>query len=65
MKSVKACLSTAVLVVLFLGVANAMPLSSSGRAVVPARSATINFRGLPGAEGFSDRDATQAATAAG
>jgi hypothetical protein len=29
------------------------------------RSATINFSGLPGDEGFSNRDAAQAATAAG
>lgn len=35
MKSVKACLSAVVLAVFFLGVANAMPLNSSARAVVP------------------------------
>src|ERR1700735_4533466 len=35
MKSVKACLSAVALVVFFLGIANAMPLNSSARAVVP------------------------------
>ena len=35
MKSVKAGLGAAVLAVLFLGVANAMPLNSSARAVIP------------------------------
>ena len=49
MKSVKACLSAAVLVVLFLGVANAMPLSSSGRAVIPAdlqQLISVDYRAL-------------------
>ncbi|MGC2369568.1 MAG: hypothetical protein WA474_10930, partial [Candidatus Sulfotelmatobacter sp.] len=49
MKSVKACLSAAVLVVLFLGVANAMPLSSSGRTVIPGdlqQLISVDYRAL-------------------
>src|ERR1017187_5787582 len=36
MKHVKACLSAVVLAVIFAGIANAMPLNSSARAVIPA-----------------------------
>jgi hypothetical protein len=49
MKTVKACLSTVMLAVLFLGVANAMPLNSSARAVVPAdlqQLISVDYRAL-------------------
>src|SRR5580658_4269892 len=36
MKTLKACLSAVVMVALFAGMANAMPLNSSARAVIPA-----------------------------
>src|SRR6202051_3492235 len=49
MKSVKACLSAVVLVVFFLGIANAMPLNSSARAVIPGdlqQLISVDYRAL-------------------
>ena len=50
MKTLKACLSTCVvLAVAFVGVANAMPLNSSARAVVPAdlqQLISVDYRAL-------------------
>jgi hypothetical protein len=49
MKSVKACLTFAVLAVLCVGVANAMPLNSSARAVVPGdlqQLISVDYRAL-------------------
>jgi hypothetical protein len=49
MKSVKACLTFAMLAVLCVGVANAMPLNSSARAVVPAdlqQLISVDYRAL-------------------
>jgi hypothetical protein len=49
MKIVKACLTSAVLAVLFVGNANAMPLNSSARAVVPAdlqQLISVDYRAL-------------------
>lgn len=49
MKSVKACLTFVMLVVLGVGIANAMPLNSSARAVVPAdlqQLVSVDYRAL-------------------
>jgi hypothetical protein len=49
MKSVKACLSVMVLLVLFLGIANAMPLNGSARAVIPGdlqQLISVDYRAL-------------------
>jgi hypothetical protein len=49
MKTVKACLTSVVLAVLFVGIANAMPLNSSARAVVPAdlqQLISVDYRAL-------------------
>jgi hypothetical protein len=49
MKTVKACLGSVVLAVLFVGVVNAMPLNSSARAVVPAdlqQLISVDYRAL-------------------
>jgi hypothetical protein len=49
MKTVKACLTSVVLTVLFVGIANAMPLNSSARAVVPAdlqQLISVDYRAL-------------------
>lgn len=49
MKTVKACLSAVTLAVLCLGMANAMPLNSSARAVVPAEVQqlfSVDYRAL-------------------
>src|SRR5580692_8965004 len=49
MKSVKACLSAVALVVFFLGIANAMPLNSSARAVIPGdlqQLISVDYRAL-------------------
>jgi hypothetical protein len=49
MKTFKACLSSAVLAVLYVSVANAMPLGSSARAVVPAdlqQLISVDYRAL-------------------
>src|ERR1700683_2234286 len=49
MKTVKSCLSFVTLVVLFVGMANAMPLSSSTRSVVPAdlqQLISVDYRAL-------------------
>ena len=49
MKTVKACLSFVMLVVLCVGMANAMPLNSSARAVVPAdlqQLISVDYRAL-------------------
>lgn len=49
MKSVKVCLSSAALVALLFGVANAMPLNSSARAVIPAdlqQLISVDYRAL-------------------
>jgi hypothetical protein len=49
MKIFKACLSYAVVAVLYMGVANAMPLGSSARAVVPAdlqQLISVDYRAL-------------------
>src|ERR1035441_4458305 len=49
MKHVKACLSAVVLAVIFVGIANAMPLNSSARAVVPAdlqQLISVDYRAL-------------------
>jgi hypothetical protein len=49
MKSVKACLIVLMLGVLFVGIANAMPLNSSARAVVPAdlqQLISVDYRAL-------------------
>jgi hypothetical protein len=49
MKTVKSCLSFVTLIVLFVGMANAMPLSSSTRSVVPAdlqQLISVDYRAL-------------------
>src|SRR5580704_18902538 len=49
MKSLKACLSAVVMVALFAGMANAMPLNSSARAVVPGdlqQLISVDYRAL-------------------
>ena len=49
MKTVKTCLTSAMLVVFFAGIANAMPLNSSARAVVPAdlqQLISVDYRAL-------------------
>ncbi|MGO9165298.1 MAG: hypothetical protein ACLP56_00315, partial [Candidatus Sulfotelmatobacter sp.] len=49
MKTVKACLSVAMSAVLLLGMANAMPLNSSARAVIPAdlqQLISVDYRAL-------------------
>src|SRR5580698_5387355 len=49
MKSVMACLTFVALVVLFAGIANAMPLNSSARAVVPGdlqQLISVDYRAL-------------------
>jgi hypothetical protein len=49
MKTVKACLSGAMVGVLFMGMANAMPLNSSARSVVPAdlqQLISVDYRAL-------------------
>jgi hypothetical protein len=49
MKTFKACLSSAMVAVLFVGIANAMPLNSSARAVVPAdlqQLISVDYRAL-------------------
>jgi hypothetical protein len=49
MKTLKACLSAVVMVALFAGMANAMPLNSSARAVVPAdlqQLISVDYRAL-------------------
>ncbi len=49
MKTVKACLTLVMLAVLFVGMANAMPLNSSARAVVPAdlqQLISVDYRAL-------------------
>ena len=49
MKSVKACLSAVALIVFFLGIANAMPLNSSARAVIPGdlqQLISVDYRAL-------------------
>ena len=49
MKTVKACLTFVMLAVFFVGIANAMPLNSSARAVVPAdlqQLISVDYRAL-------------------
>ena len=49
MKTIKTCLTSALLAVLFVGIANAMPLNSSARAVVPAdlqQLISVDYRAL-------------------
>ncbi len=49
MKTLKACLSAVVMVAVFAGMANAMPLNSSARAVVPAdlqQLISVDYRAL-------------------
>jgi hypothetical protein len=49
MKTVKTCLTSALLAVLFVGIGNAMPLNSSARAVVPAdlqQLISVDYRAL-------------------
>jgi hypothetical protein len=53
MKTFKACLSSAMAALLFVGIATAMPLNSSGRAVIPAdlqQLISVDYRALKDSE---------------
>ncbi|MFZ0760592.1 MAG: hypothetical protein WAM69_11620, partial [Candidatus Sulfotelmatobacter sp.] len=49
MKTMQACVTSVIVAVLFVGIANAMPLNSSGRAVIPAdllQLISVDYRAL-------------------